>query len=450
MRLALAVCLLVGAQAPAGALVLLTANKQATFRDRPGANDDSAQLDFGRDRAFRNLEDPTCPAESTLQFASYPQATNLVEPGPVIHLPCENWRARRNGYQYQDPKGTAGGVRKIQYTKNRLLIRALGRGYTAIAGPAGYVEMWLTIGPTRYLARFHNFRRNDRGMMVTRRPSKAAAAGEAAFWDTLWGDADRQEDTLRNLEKAVARTPEDGRSHFLLGMMHLYRLGRDISDFGDPSAFALAEAEAAEASFGAAVPLLWDGDAGDSRVPGFAAAATYVNGIVHKDAALVQQGLDDLDATVALNPLFNSFDLIGVVPPVVPPSDPLYQTKVLPLLDDLLATSATCVQTQPELCGNAGMAPRNLEGATLLFGDIYAKGGRPADAGSGRPSDAEQARTWYNLSLAASEGWRFRALAEERVATLDQRVALYRDADRSNDPRIVGTGPEACAFCHNR
>jgi len=34
----------------------------------------------------------------------------------------------------------------------------------------------------------------------------------------------------------------------------------------------------------------------------------------------------------------------------------------------------------PEICGNAGMAPHNTQGALLLFGDLYAKGDRLSDA----------------------------------------------------------------------
>jgi hypothetical protein len=47
-------------------------------------------------------------------------------------------------------------------------------------------------------------------------------------------------------------------------------------------------------------------------------------------------------------------------------------------------------------------------------------------------------------------GWRFAGLYADRLATLDARVAAYRDADPSNDPPIVGAGAEACASCHHR
>lgn len=90
------------------------------------------------------------------------------------------------------------------------------------------------------------------------------------------------------------------------------------------------------------------------------------------------------------------------------------------------------------------MAPHNLEGTFLLFGDIYAKGGR-----------VEEARGYYEsaLSLGDSGGWdpRFVATARQRVATVAERAALYRDGDPDNDPPFMGSGgASACAYCHRR
>ena len=60
-------------------------------------------------------------------------------------------------------------------------------------------------------------------------------------------------------------------------------------------------------------------------------------------------------------------------------------------------------------------------------------------------TDARQA---YGLSNLLGATWPFHALAQQRVATAAARVALYADADPANDPPIVGTGREACVYCH--
>jgi hypothetical protein len=193
------------------------------------------------------------------------------------------------------------------------------------------------------------------------------------------------------------------------------------------------------------VPLLWDGQRGDSRVPGFAAAAAFSLGVVDGDAAMQARGLADLEAAVAVNAFFNVFDLIPAVQ-ALPPSDPRFQ-QVVPLLASYIADPDTlqCVVTQPEICSDQGLAPRNVAGALLLFGDLYAK------AAVIDPSYLAQAETWYGIAaFGASQrpGYLFADAVTARVGHAAERTALYLDADPGNDPPLVGAGPEACAVCH--
>ena len=369
-RLALVMCVVTLSASPAGALSLLTRTKLGIFRNDPATGRASAFVRTSMDPALERLSDPRCPATSFVRLASNARS------GPELELPCTNWRAVSAGYIYRDPTGVAGPVRRILYHHERFYLRAQGPGATVPTGPVGYAEMWLTIGPDRLLARFHKFARNDALVVRSRVPSRKAAEGEAAFWSTLWSDGERSAEAIASLERAVARDPSDGRSLFLLGMMHLYNFGREGTGFRDASEVAKREAASASAALDAAVPLLPD----DARIPGFRAAATYVNGVAHRDAGLVAAGLTQLDAAVPLDPLFNSFDFIGVVPAVVAPGDPL-MVRALELVDAGLGPpNVDCVQTMPEICGNAGMAPHNTQGALLLFGDLYAKGDRLSDA----------------------------------------------------------------------
>jgi len=98
-----------------------------------------------------------------------------------------------------------------------------------------------------------------------------------------------------------------------------------------------------------------------------------------------------------------------------------------------------CAGTFPEVCGNAGLAPTALQGTFILFGDFYAKAGQP-----------DAARQWYRFGAPFESGWRFAGLYGDRLATVDARIAAYRDDDPTNDPSIVGSGAQACASCHNR
>jgi hypothetical protein len=273
---------------------------------------------------------------------------------------------------------------------------------------------------------------------VSRRATRAGAAAEAAFWDTVWGDAPRSDEALRLLERAVKRDRKDGRSQFLLGMLHLYRTSSVCAefDFANLCDAARAEGAAAQAPLDRAVELL----PLDSRIPGFRAAATYANGFTQGDAALLATGLERIDAAVEANPLFNAFDLFAVVAPVTSGTTEYFQNRILPLVDYVFA-DASCLVDLPETCSNAGMAPHNFEGTLVLLGDIYAKGGRLATANA-----------WYTVAQlsGASSAWRYQAIADDRLATAATRVALSQDADPTNDPPLLGGGGGSCRHCHNK
>ena len=280
------------------------------------------------------------------------------------------------GYAYADPTGS---VRAIRYTRSGLQLEVRGPDFTPISGPVGYLQAQLAIGdhPAGALT---TSGRNDAAVVRSRRPSLAASRGEAGFWDALLGDDSsetREQEAIGLLETAVRRTPRDGRSHFLLGMLHLYRFGQRVVRFDTISAAARDELAAANVSFATAVPLLWDdaNASGDSRVPGFAAAAKYLQGVVEDDGSLRDAGLAELDRSIEINSFFNVFDYIPVMQ-FLPPSDPLFQ-KGFALFTTYLEDPETlgCVGTQQEICANAGLAPHNIQGALTLFGDLYAKGG---------------------------------------------------------------------------
>jgi len=453
VRTAGALLVLLALPLEARALTVVTTGKAAVFTLRKGVP--SALIRFGRDAAFASLTDPTCAGGGamTLQVASYPVATFRVDAQEKVTLPCAGWTRHGDGFVYRDQSGTAGGVRKVVYARSRFLVRIEGGTYRQVVGPLGYAELWIEIGGTRLNGRFHGFRANDAARIVTRKPSAAAAAGEAGFWTVLHGDDHsqaRQDQALKDLAKAAKRDPKDGWPPFLLGMLHLYRFGQATVRYDQVSDAARADLVAAHAAFAKALPLLWDGRTGDSRVPGFVAAAKFSLGVVQDDAALQAEGLADLETAVAVNPFFNVFDLIPVVQ-ALPATDPRF-AQVFPLLRSYISDPNTlsCVLSQPEICADVGLAPRNVAGALLLFGDVFVKGG-VLD-----PANVTLAETLYYpvAAFGASQvpGYLFADAVAERVGPgkAAARAALYQDDDPTNDPPIIGAGPEACAVCHYR
>jgi hypothetical protein len=431
------------AAAPAHAFEVLTVGKTARFKNVGDPARNGGTISVGADRALQVLTPPTCPATSAVEIEAYLQSTVRDSVLAHVDLDCAKWSAYGSRYRYFDPAGT---VRSIRYSQRGLRIDIRGAGFTPIDGPVAYLQGQLTIGARTLRARFHNFAQNDGRAVASRRPSAAAAAGEAGFWDALTGDASSEADeqaTLAQLQQAVARDPRDGRSYFLIAMMHLYRFGQRVVNVAESSPEAHAELVASNAAFAAALPLLWD-DAtatGDSRVPGFAGAGTFTQGAVENDPVLRARGLAELRRSLEVNDFFNIFDFIPVLQ-VLPPSDPAF-TEAFAFVSAYLTDPATlqCVGTQPELCANAGFAPRNLQGSLTLFGDLYVKHG-----------DLASAQGWYNLvaSIPGTATWPFKSALDERIAHTAERVALYQDADPSNDPPLIGAGAEACAVCHVR
>jgi len=55
-----------------------------------------------------------------------------------------------------------------------------------------------------------------------------------------------------------------------------------------------------------------------------------------------------------------------------------------------------------------------------------------------------------SLGASAAPNYLFADAVAERVGPgkAAARAALYLDADPTNDPPIIGAGPQACAVCH--
>lgn len=440
---ALAALALAPDPAAATNLRILTYKKVARFAYHGDPALEGGVIIVGRDSSLMPIANPTCPNTSTVEIEAYLQSTQRDSVLAHVDLDCAKWRPTKLGYRYVDPAGT---IRSVRYDSDGMRIKIKGPAFSPITGPVGFLQAQLQIGDQILRTRFHNFIKNDLPAVVTRKPSPHAAAGERAFWTVLLGDdtsAFQLGAVPALLQLAADYDRRDGRSRFLLAMFHLYRYGQLVTSVDDVSPAAHAELVAANAAFASAVPLLWNDASGlgDSRVPGFAAAAKYLQGVVDGNAALRQEGLDDLDHAYQLNGFFNVFDYITVLQ-TLPPSDPVFQ-QVFALVDAYVNAPEAfgCLTAQPELCGNAGFAPYNLQGSLTLFGDLYAKA-----------NQLPQAQFWYNLVTAFPETatWPFQSVIQDRLVDPAARVALYTDGDPSNDPPIIGAGPEACAVCHNR
>ncbi len=424
-------------------LVVLTHGKVLRLAARSDPARSRGLVRFGKDPALAGAPDPSCPSTSTFELGLFTVAANAVVRGEKVALDCAKWKRIRTGWRYDDPAAT-GGIRTVTYGPSGLAVRLSGPAALPAAGPIGYAFAWFEVGAKRFHGRFHVFRKNTSAVVVSRMPSKLAADGESRFWGIMWGDdasEATEQATLETLTRAAKHSKKDARSRFLLAMLRLYRFGQLAESIANASPAAREELAAAVAAFDEAEPLLWDRATrvGDSRVPGFGAAARYSLAVATGDEALRQQALGDLDYAIEINAFFNVFDLMTVTQ-AEPPSSPAFQ-QAFATVSAYISNPDTlvCAVTQPEVCTGNGLAPTALPGTFVVFGDLYAKAG-----------DAATAKYWYQFAAATEAGWPFQGLATERLAGADARVAAYGDADPTNDPPIIGAGKEACASCHAR
>lgn len=428
-RGALLVASLLAIGAPAHALTVLTAAKAGRFATA-ASQLPSAFVRVTNDAGLARLADPRCPTASVIAFSSANQSQMRTDSGETS-LPCEQWTATRRGFRYRDAAGSAAGVREIVYERGRLRVRAGGPRLTAIAGPVIYVEAFLGIGKQRYLVRFYDFRRNDADRIVTRTASRAGAAGEAAFWETLRGWSPDTERPLALLRKAVRQRPNDGRSQFYLGAFQVY-----LAAEGPPtSASSLEHLSAAQEPLDRAVDLLPH----DSVPKAFRAFTTFLNGRYRGDPAREALGRTQMDEATTANLFFNKAVALFIEPQFISGSSDDYQTRILGWLDDIWTLSTQNPDVYPDVF-TSRLVPYDPEGATLMFGDVAAKGGRLADA-----------KRWYGISASfgASSAFPFESVAQQRLAAVEARLAARQDAADPGTNSLIGVqGVSDCTLCH--
>lgn len=369
--------------------------------------------------------------------------TNAGWTGRLV-LDCDAWSLNTTGrYTYREQPKPDGSltVRKLSADGNKLKLTMKGNAPGLLTGTESLIEVRVGLNGdiSKYCGRHDALAASTAKRLATSGDAIPCpgAEGERAFWAQLNTLAGTSDASVALFDQATTDIPTDGRSWFLKGMMHMYRQSQDL-DIDSPSQFVLDEVALARTALDTAVPLLAD----DTRIPGFAGSAAYIHALVNNDAVAEQDAIDAMRDSIIAYPIFNSFNFTGTVGLYVLPGDPLF-AEAIGYVDDGIDSGCSPFN-EPRICGNAGRALRNVEGSMLLFGDLYAKAG-----------DEAAALGAYNLGLTILNldpvpyGWQ--AEYDDRLANLSARIALYQDADPSNDPPVIGQSPnEGCIFCHAR
>lgn len=124
----------------------------------------------------------------------------------------------------------------------------------------------------------------------------------------------------------------------------------------------------------------------------------------------------------------------------LPPSDPAFKQG----LEGIHAVFEECEKMpagalRDPVCGNGPYAVHSVEGTAVYLGDVYAK-----------TQDRSAALAAYELAKASPdwERWPYRELLEERVRTLDARIAAAASESTSDDLEAAWASPIQCSLCH--
>src|SRR5262249_24701184 len=143
----------------------------------------------------------------------------------------------------------------------------------------------------------------------------------------------------------------------------------------------------------------------DSVPKAFRALTTYLNGVYRGDAVRKALGQQQMEAATASNVVFNKAVALFIEPQVVSGASDDYQSRLLGWLDDDWQLSTRSRNVYPDVF-TSRLVPHAAEGATLMFGDVAAKGGRLVVAAR-----------WYKISLAlgATSSFPFEGVVQQRL-----------------------------------
>lgn len=219
-------------------------------------------------------------------------------------------------------------------------------------------------------------------------------------------------------------------SHATTGNVHdLARAPKELAD-------SLAEAQA---NAERAAVLAKQQDVHIAILPTWPGLTTFLHAYATGDGALQDLAVERLRAGVEDDTELGSLMFAATVGQFLDRTDPLFREAVT-LADNAIAKAGDCTKNEPEICGNQGAAPHGVEGALLIFGDLYAKDGQ-----------VDRATAMYQLSLSGGQAdrWRYASEVEARLGSVADRAALYANADPDDDPAF-GVPNEFCGACHYR
>jgi hypothetical protein len=286
----------------------------------------------------------------------------------------------------------------------------------------------------------------------TMAPTESSQTADERFWSVLHGaDYAAYPQALAAVEAALAESPEDPLQNAHLGWLHIWHLS-EAASFGASPQEMSADLEFATRYFGHATEL----DPTEARYLGFYGSTLVVEGALLRDAGKAKVADSTLNRAVRMWPEFNLFTA-AYIHSSDPYDSPRYATALQRMWRNMdVCVGRTVSRQNPDIspylsletsvgpkraCWNSLIAPHNLEGFFLNFGDMLVKHG-----------DVTLARTMYanaRRSRTYSQ-WAYRDVLERRIIDADVNVAAFRDFAPSQEGsvRLMGQSNFSCMACH--
>jgi tetratricopeptide (TPR) repeat protein len=257
-------------------------------------------------------------------------------------------------------------------------------------------------------------------------------AATSEFWTAFrGGELERRAAAIAALAAASEEHPDEEEFALLAGLANLWRVAEPLPEQVDDMAGFIAAALQARSELERAYALCPT----DHRIPAWLGPILVNQGRALMDEATVQEGLTVLQQGIDHYPSFVLFSKL-LVYANQPKDDPDFRQA----LDAIRENLAICEQGDPA-CSNHPHAAHNVEGASVFLGDVYAKAG-----------DREAALSTYMMVHESEQlaQWDYHALLQQRLETLDARIAAYDDDDPDNDPVAAWSDDNQCSICHRQ
>jgi hypothetical protein len=281
----------------------------------------------------------------------------------------------------------------------------------------------------------------------------AAIEADKLFWATLHGGAyESIPEALSALKAAYLANPHDAVTAAHVGWLHIWRLAERARQAA-PRPDITDDAVLGRKYFEEAVRL----QPGEARYLGFYASLLMTEGTIHKDEKLVRRGFYTMKDAVAAWPEFNYFTAGYTASGQPVESDRFREAVEQQWLNLDVCTGETVDRTNPDyarymglethegpkrVCWNSWIAPHNLEGFFLNFGDMLVKAGQP-DLAVVMYGNARHAREYAT--------WPYQAVLEARIRDAAKNVEAFRRTGPGPDSAtMMGRSTFACTGCHQR